>query len=67
MTTPSGTVELRELVLPALANHHGTLFAGQGLQLMAKAAFLAARSVEARRKRLAEKQGEIDRRNGDSD
>jgi len=48
MTTPSGTVELRELVLPALANHHGTLFAGQGLQLMAKAAFLAARSLATR-------------------
>lgn len=37
-------VEIRELVLPMLANHHGTLFAGQGLQLMAKAAFLAARN-----------------------
>jgi acyl-CoA hydrolase len=48
MTTPQGTVELRELVLPALANHHGTLFAGQGLQLMAKAAFLAARSLATR-------------------
>lgn len=48
MTTPPGTVELRELVLPALANHHGTLFAGQGLQLMAKAAFLAARSLAPR-------------------
>lgn len=36
---------MQELVLPALANHHGTLFAGQGLQLMAKAAFLAARSL----------------------
>ena len=48
MTTPQGTVELRELVLPALANHHGTLFAGQGLQLMAKAAFLAARSLAQR-------------------
>ncbi|MDR0225427.1 MAG: acyl-CoA thioesterase [Burkholderiaceae bacterium] len=45
MTTPQGSAELRELVLPALANHHGTLFAGQGLQLMAKAAFLAARSL----------------------
>ncbi|MDD0840543.1 hotdog domain-containing protein [Curvibacter sp. HBC61] len=43
MTSPSRTVELRELVLPALANHHGTLFAGHGLQLLAKAAFLAAR------------------------
>ncbi len=48
MTTPRGTVELRELVLPALANHHGTLFAGQGLQLLAKAAFLAARSLAQR-------------------
>lgn len=39
---------MRELVLPALANHHGTLFAGQGLQLLAKAAFLAARSLAQR-------------------
>ena len=39
---------MQELVLPALANHHGTLFAGQGLQLMAKAAFLAARSLAQR-------------------
>lgn len=31
-----------------MANHHGTLFAGQGLQLMAKAAFLAARSLAHR-------------------
>lgn len=48
MTTPPGTVELRELVLPARANHHGTLFAGQGLRLMAQAAFLAARGLAAR-------------------
>jgi len=48
MTTPIGTTELRELVLPAHANHRGTLFAGQGLQLMAKAAFLAARSLAQR-------------------
>lgn len=48
MTTPLGTAELRELVLPAHANHHGTLFAGQGLQMMAKAAFLAARSLAQR-------------------
>ena len=48
MTTPNGTVELHELVLPALANHHGTLFAGQGLHLLAKAAFLAARSLAQR-------------------
>lgn len=48
MTSLSGTLELRELVLPALANHHGTLFAGQGLQLLAKAAFLAARGLARR-------------------
>ncbi|PAT33523.1 acyl-CoA thioesterase [Comamonadaceae bacterium OH2310_COT-174] len=48
MTTPLGTAEVHELVLPAMANHHGTLFAGQGLQLMAKAAFLAARSLAQR-------------------
>lgn len=45
MTTPAGTTELRELLLPVHANHHETLFAGQGLQLMAKAAFLAARGL----------------------
>ena len=48
MTTRPGTVEIRELVLPAHANHHGTLFAGQGLQLMAKTAFLAARGLAHR-------------------
>ncbi|HAJ13925.1 MAG TPA: acyl-CoA thioesterase [Comamonadaceae bacterium] len=48
MTSPPGTAEMHELVLPALANHHGTLFAGQGLQLMARAAFLAARSLARR-------------------
>ncbi len=35
-------------MLPARANHHGTLFAGQGLQLMAQAAFLAARGLAQR-------------------
>jgi|SRR5690554_2196964 len=35
--------ELHELVLPMMANHHGTLFAGFGLQLMCKAAFLVSR------------------------
>ena len=45
MTSPRGTAELQELVLPAMANHHGTLFAGEGLRLMAKAAFLAARGL----------------------
>ncbi|WP_326536031.1 acyl-CoA thioesterase [Pseudorhodoferax sp.] len=48
MTTPHGTAELRELVLPAHANHRGTLFAGQALELLAKAAFLAARSLAQR-------------------
>lgn len=48
MTSPPGTVELHELVLPPLTNHHGTLFAGQGLQLLAKAAFLAARGLAQR-------------------
>jgi len=48
MTTPLGAVETRELVLPVRANHHGTLFAGQGLQLMAQAAFLAARGLAQR-------------------
>ncbi|WP_024539091.1 acyl-CoA thioesterase [Comamonas badia] len=48
MTSPSGTLELHELVLPAHANHRGTLFAGEGLRLMAKAAFLAARGLAQR-------------------
>jgi acyl-CoA thioesterase YciA len=48
MTTPLGTTELRELVLPVHANHRGTLFAGQGLQLMTKVAFLAARGLAQR-------------------
>ena len=48
MTSPAGTLETRDMVFPAHANHHGTLFAGQGLQLMAKAAFLAARSLAQR-------------------
>lgn len=48
MTTPLGTVESRQLVLPVHANHRGTLFAGQGLQLMAQAAFLAGRSLAQR-------------------
>lgn len=48
MPTPLGTAELRELVLPAHANHHGALFAGQSLQMMAKAAFLAGRGLAQR-------------------
>ena len=48
MTTPTGTVELTEIVFPAEANHYGTLFGGNALQLMAKAAFLAARGAAQR-------------------
>ena len=48
MTTPQGTIELHELVLPIHSNHHSTLFAGQGLQLLAKAAFMAARGLAQR-------------------
>ena len=48
MTTPFGTIELHELVLPMHSNHHGQLFAGQGLQWLAKAAFLAARGLAQR-------------------
>ena len=40
--TAISSAELQELVLPGMANHHGTLFAGLGLQLMAKAAFMAS-------------------------
>lgn len=46
--SPGGICELHELVLPACANHHGTLFAGHGLHLLAKAAFLVARSLAQR-------------------
>ncbi|MGE8317680.1 MAG: acyl-CoA thioesterase [Comamonas sp.] len=48
MTNPSAIAELHELVLPAHANHRHTLFAGQGLQWLAKAAFLAARRLAQR-------------------
>lgn len=48
MTTPAGTVELRELVLPALANHRSTLYAGEALRLLAKVVFLSARSLAQR-------------------
>lgn len=48
MTPPVGTIEHHELVLPAHANHRGTLFAGQGLHLMTKTAFLAARGLAQR-------------------
>lgn len=48
MTTPTSTVELTEIVFPAAANHYGTLFGGNALQLMAKAAFVAARGAAQR-------------------
>lgn len=35
-------VRLAELVFPSQTNHYGTLFAGTGLALMAKAAVIAA-------------------------
>lgn len=38
----TATFEQTELVLPAQANHYGTLFAGQGLSMLAQAAFTAA-------------------------
>ena len=43
---PSSELELSELILPAQANHHGTLFGPNALALLGKAAFLvAARSM----------------------
>ena len=41
-TRDSAITELTELVLPAQANHYGTLFAGQALSMLAQAAFTAA-------------------------
>ena len=48
MTTPPGTTELTEIIFPEHANHYGTLFGGNALKLMAKAAFLATRSAAER-------------------
>lgn len=45
MEIEHSVMHLHELVLPVMANHHGTLFAGAGLQLMCKAAFMAAREA----------------------
>ncbi|ADU99648.1 acyl-CoA thioesterase [Alicycliphilus denitrificans] len=45
MTRPPGTVETKDMVFPQDANHHGTLFAGQGLQRLARAALVAAREA----------------------
>ena len=44
MTTANASVELTEIVFPGHTNDHGTLFAGNALLLMAKAAFLAGRA-----------------------
>ncbi len=43
MTTRNGTVQTTEVIFPEHANHYGTLFGGNALNLMAKAAFLSAR------------------------
>jgi acyl-CoA hydrolase len=39
---PSNELELTELILPAQANHYGTLFGPNALALLGKAAFLVA-------------------------
>jgi acyl-CoA hydrolase len=44
MQNARGTVRLIEVVFPEHTNHYGTLFGGQALQLLSKAAFLAGRS-----------------------
>ncbi|MFV0410307.1 MAG: acyl-CoA thioesterase [Paracoccus sp. (in: a-proteobacteria)] len=36
------SIETTELILPAQANHYGTLFAGNALSMMANAAYAAA-------------------------
>ncbi|MGH8412770.1 MAG: acyl-CoA thioesterase [Pseudomonas sp.] len=43
MTNQQTAAEVTEIVFPAHANHYGTLFGGNALLLMSKAAFLAAR------------------------
>lgn len=44
MTNPPTALELTDIVFPEHANHYGTLFGGNALLLMSKAAFLAARA-----------------------
>ncbi|SEK15841.1 Acyl-CoA hydrolase [Variovorax sp. OK605] len=44
MTNHDTALELTEIVFPEHANHYGTLFGGNALLLMSKAAFLAARA-----------------------
>ncbi|UFX48884.1 acyl-CoA thioesterase [Bradyrhizobium sp. 41S5] len=41
-TSPFGETRFVEIVFPDLANHYGTLFGGNALSLMGKAAFVAA-------------------------
>lgn len=48
MTSPTGTAELTEIIFPEHSNHYGTLFGGNALKLMSKAAFVAARSAAER-------------------
>ncbi|MDH6166344.1 acyl-CoA hydrolase [Variovorax boronicumulans] len=43
MQNARGTVRLIEVVFPEHTNHYGTLFGGQALQLLSKAAFLSGR------------------------
>ncbi|MDM0004888.1 hotdog domain-containing protein [Variovorax sp. J22G73] len=43
-TNPPTALELTDIVFPEHANHYGTLFGGNALLLMSKAAFLAARA-----------------------
>lgn len=45
---PAGAVQTHDVILPAQANHRGTLFAGHGLQAMARAAWLAAQAAAGR-------------------
>lgn len=48
MTSPHGTTELTEIIFPEHTNHYGTLFGGNALKLMSKAAFVAARNAAGR-------------------
>jgi|EndMetStandDraft_4_1072995.scaffolds.fasta_scaffold70556_2 acyl-CoA hydrolase len=48
MTTRQRRAQITEVVFPDRANHYGTLFGGQALNLLAKAAFVAARGFARR-------------------
>lgn len=58
---PATAVETRfvEMVFPALSNHYGTLFGGNALNLMGKAAFVAA-ARHARRNVVMATSGKIE-------